>query len=81
MAINRVNHLAIAVKDMEASLRFYRDLPGMRFAEPGVGISARRTGRNRGIYNALRTMPRCRCGHHRGSKLVAAGDAEKSDVN
>lgn len=30
MAIGRVNHVAIAVKDMEVSLRFYRDLLGMK---------------------------------------------------
>jgi catechol 2,3-dioxygenase-like lactoylglutathione lyase family enzyme len=30
MAISAVNHVAIAVKDMEAALRFYRDLLGMK---------------------------------------------------
>jgi len=36
MAINRVNHVAIAVKDMEASLRFYRDLLGMKLKSDQV---------------------------------------------
>ncbi len=30
MAIRRIEHFAIAVKDMEKSLRFYRDLLGMK---------------------------------------------------
>ncbi|MBV8360633.1 MAG: VOC family protein, partial [Deltaproteobacteria bacterium] len=36
MAINQVNHAAIAVKDMEASLRFYRDLLGMKLKSDQV---------------------------------------------
>jgi catechol 2,3-dioxygenase-like lactoylglutathione lyase family enzyme len=37
MAIRRIEHFAIAVKDMEKSLRFYHDLLGMKLYSDKIG--------------------------------------------